>query len=327
MEEKNFGLRTRVIKNGDFVFRTPLGLDLELLQKDRDYSPYLPIWETQIGKYGDTYGCVTFSALNCLEVLFKRKYNIDINFSDNFTVVMSGTEPYVGNYLTEVGDSIRKKHGLLTPESKLTWDSAVHDINYYYDKGRITQEMKDEALAFLDNWAIMYQWILPERNAFWDALQYGPIQVTVNTSAKKDENGIYQKVDSNRTSHAIMAYKAVYEEYFECYDHYQNKFKKYAWDFNFGTSFQYSLTKIIKNNMKLLKSNDAKNKTVFLVDDLGQRRVFFNEEHFNAVAPALGLAKTKEQNGGKTDWSQVQEVSEDELNKYRLARPLYEVVG
>lgn len=80
-----------------------------------------------------------------------------------------------------------------------------------------------------------------------------------------------------------------------------------------------------KNNMKLVKSTDSTNTTVFLIDELGQRRVFFNEKHFNSVAPALGLAEKRED--GDTDWSQVELMKESDIEKFPLANPLYEVNG
>ena len=77
------------------------------------------------------------------------------------------------------------------------------------------------------------------------------------------------------------------------------------------------------NNMRLVKSSNSTNTTVFLIDALGNRRVFFNEKHFASVAPALGLAKQ----GTPTDWSNVELLTEEEINKFPLANPLYEVNG
>lgn len=85
---------------------------------------------------------------------------------------------------------------------------------------------------------------------------------------------------------------------------------------------------IDKNNfnfMKLIKSKNPSNTTVYLIDAKGYRRTFFNEKHFNELAPALGLAKWKAENNNQTDWSQVIEVEEQELLKYPLGKPLFVV--
>lgn len=94
---------------------------------------------------------------------------------------------------------------------------------------------------------------------------------------------------------------------------------KYAWQ-------PYVL--IDKNNlnfMKLVKSKDPNNKTVYLIDIKGFRRAFFNENHFNELAPVLGLAKRKEDNNNQIDWSQVIEIEEIELVKYPLGKPVFVV--
>jgi hypothetical protein len=311
---KNLGVLIAPIKYGDYVLGGISGITKEVLQSDRDYTPWLPTTEYQFGTYGDTYGCVTFSALNSLEILFKRKYNIDINFSDRFTVVLSGTKRGQGNYLTKVGDSIRKEHGLVKEET-YPWDRAKETLDDYYDKGKITKEMYDEGLNFLANHEVKYQWVLPNALNYWEALQYGPVQVTVNTTAK-EVDGVIQPVNSSVVHHAVTMVKAIKDKEFIIFDHYLKNIKRYAWNFNFGPSLQYSL---VKKNMKLIQLTDPNNKTIYLVDAEGNRRAFYDVAHFQSVAPALGLAKR----GSEPDWSQVQKVSEEEVNSYPLGRPMY----
>ena len=83
---------------------------------------------------------------------------------------------------------------------------------------------------------------------------------------------------------------------------------------------------IDKNNfnfMKLIKSKNPNDKTVYLIDTEGSRRAFYDENHFNSIAPILGLAKRKGNNNGLVDWSQVNEIDESELIKYPLGRPMF----
>ena len=97
-----------------------------------DWTPFLPKGEKQHGLYFDTMACVTFSALNIIEIQLNFMVanslmseesvkffsdegyllNGQFNFSDRFTAKMSGTTKD-GNYLQKVWDSIRN-HGLLS---------------------------------------------------------------------------------------------------------------------------------------------------------------------------------------------------------------------
>ncbi len=105
---QNFGIKLeQERRNKDWLFGGISGVPLVVLQTNRQWGSFLPDYEPQINKDGDTQWCVTFSALNCLETLLKRKYDIDRNFSDRYTALMSGTIRGVGNYLYKVADSIR----------------------------------------------------------------------------------------------------------------------------------------------------------------------------------------------------------------------------
>ena len=103
----NFGLILSDPKPTDYMFGGETQVQGIELQPDGQWKDYLPVGEKQHSVYFDTMACVTFSALNALEILIKRQYGIDINFSDRFTAKMSGTTTN-GNYLYKVGDSIRK---------------------------------------------------------------------------------------------------------------------------------------------------------------------------------------------------------------------------
>src|SRR5258708_12996 len=68
-----------------------------------NWKPYLPAKEIQYGKE-DSQGCVSFSALNCLEIQEKFLTSKENNYSDRWTAKRSGTT-HEGNYLYKVGDT------------------------------------------------------------------------------------------------------------------------------------------------------------------------------------------------------------------------------
>lgn len=185
--------------------RTPLLVDGQ-------YDTHLPDEETQF-KWNpqgglDTFACVTFSALDCLETIFttyidlklfstaqmnflRNEGYIDkntgkVNFSDRYTAKLSGTT-LSGNTFGNVGDSIRKLHGLI-PELDWPWPAEFnqqmyHDEawNLYYKP--IPPELIAKGLRFLQMFSINYEYIVLQgvtadpKAAIRAALPYGPVQI------------------------------------------------------------------------------------------------------------------------------------------------------
>src|SRR3990167_6521014 len=103
----NYGFIQHDLRNEDYIFGAITGIDVNPLQKDGQWDTFLPLYEAQSTVNYDTMACVTFSALNCLETLFKRRYGTEPNWSDRYIAVLSGTG-INGNYAMAVWDTIRK---------------------------------------------------------------------------------------------------------------------------------------------------------------------------------------------------------------------------
>ncbi len=71
-------------------------LKYEVVLPNYDWRPYCPIFEPQFSTKADVQGCCSFSNNNSAEISLKQK-GIDINFSDRFTTVGSGTNPIATN--------------------------------------------------------------------------------------------------------------------------------------------------------------------------------------------------------------------------------------
>ncbi len=297
----------------------------EVLNESLDWKEYAPEHEIQARRFYDTMSCVTYSATDCIEYIFNHAIknnriskadlkwlkdndyfkNGMINFNERFTAILGETDRN-GAWQYKVGDAIRK-YGLV-PQDAIHFPDRQED----YFKNDFNQNVLDLGLEFIKRFPINYQWA----NNFRDDLKYGPLQVTLYFL-----NGDGILCPKNRPQHAVVAINAN-EQYVEIDDSYLTQFKKYC----HGAIYSPMLYTVnFKNNMKLVKSTDSTNTTVFLIDELGQRRVFFNEKHFNSVAPALGLAEKRED--GDTDWSQVELMKESDIEKFPLANPLYEVNG
>ena len=103
---KNFGLKIDYPKASDYVLGGISPVPKENLQPDKDWTLFLPDTEKQ-NKGFETYACVSFTILNCVEMLILRKYGIKKNYADRFLAAVSGTKDG-GNSPQVVCEFLRK---------------------------------------------------------------------------------------------------------------------------------------------------------------------------------------------------------------------------
>lgn len=276
MEEvKNYGLmedtRSPEDKAKDYQFGAETKITPEVLQEDGQWSNFLPTNEYQNLDGFDKMACVTYSAINCLEIIHKRKFGEEKNWSDRFNAKLSGTTRN-GNSLYAVAESLRKVHGevyqALWPNAGKSWEE------YYCD---IPQEIQAEGLKSLTELNIQYEWVIaplyPE--VLKEALKYAPIQIGIYAYGVL-VNGIYQKpVVGQGPNHAVTLIGYKEGEYWLIFDHYQgNETRKLAWDYTIGFGMKYNINKINKEEPMIFKKLKTaphiylimNNKKVMLVD-------------------------------------------------------------
>lgn len=157
-------------------------LSKKILQENSDWSEFLPSDERQSGRGLETMACVSFSFLNVLEALFKRKYNLNVNFSDRFLAKASNTSQN-GNLQSRVADTARKV-GLINESD---YPSGVDDFswNEYYKP--LTQNLFDKAKGFLNEYEIGYEAVPTTIPAMREALKYSPLWVAGSAWYKDGE--------------------------------------------------------------------------------------------------------------------------------------------
>lgn len=226
----------------DWVAGQETGIIYKENIKDGQWDDFLPSDERQSCKNFDSNSCVTFSALNCCEIMMNRMLSLNlipdtsvqwlkdngyvdefgkVNFSDRFTAKMSGTK-ITGNYLGAVWDSIRN-HGVLPerdyPFGGETWEEYMAEI---------PQELKDKALKFKEYFEVKYEWI-PISNPYLPMVSISkhlcqsPIQIASATCSLWNTAEIINGCGI-RTNHATTIYGYT-EQYIKDYDHY-NPFRK-----------------------------------------------------------------------------------------------------
>jgi len=244
------------------------GIDHEILKEDGDWTDFLPVNERQGGVYFDTKGCVSFSALNCIEILAKFK-GIDWNKSDRFIAKESGTTKR-GNYLTKVAETIRKIAGTV-PEESWPWYPKQRQPIYEWEDfyAEVDEEVKMEGKRWLEDWEVKWEW-LPVYDVK-ELLKYGAIQVTVQAWPKENEDGSFSNTGAISYNHAVTLFKA--DDYYYILDHYEHRgsfIKKLPLDYKFGHALLFTLTK--KKEEKDMPIIDIPNNT--LVQEVEEKGVF-----------------------------------------------------
>jgi len=284
----NYGINIKKKRETDY-FIGASGLDETKINPSGDWSAYLPLKEYQ-NKGLETMACVSFSALNCLEILLNFKYKENINFSDRFPAKMSNTTKK-GNWMTNVGDSIRKDGLVLESDYPSVWTSW----DDYYQT--IPDDILEKAIR---DYKINYEWVVPtNQDSLAEALKIAPIQVVVH-AWDKQVNGIYQRTEKP-LNHAVVLINSVPGQYVEVFDTYDAVVKKLAWDYKIQHGFKYSIT---KNKMEFIRVKNYL--AVYLIK--GKEIIPINDEkdYFN-----LAL-----------DWSEVKEV--ENLDGYiKVNKKLY----
>lgn len=173
-KKKNTGILHEDPKPSDYMIgASPIEHEVRLF--NGNWEDYLPEDEWQKKNNVETMSCVSFSALNSVEMqinwmlahnklrqdtldfLYQNEYIRDgkVNFSDKFIAILSETTPR-GNYMEKVARTIRN-YGMI-PEQMLpfgepkTWDE-------YHNPAQITEEMKELGLEFLKHFVIRYEWV------------------------------------------------------------------------------------------------------------------------------------------------------------------------
>lgn len=232
--------------------------------ESRDWRPYLPLFETQLGGNYDTMACVTFSALNCLEIM-RNFYGLSgLNFSDRFTAKMSGTTVN-GNYLWKVAESI-KRDGLI---GEPLWPNEAATRSEYYKE--IPQNLKEDAKGIFEAHKIESEYVPADPETMWKALAIAPLQIAI-LAYSAPVNGISPRIQGN-PNHAVTIVNGEYGKYWQIFDHYNEQnpvAHKIAWDYLIWGSTLYDI------NTTTMKLKD--NTLVFLADSPGGYYLYLDEK-------------------------------------------------
>lgn len=271
---KNFGLLPEPPRSEKDHILGGLGESADIITNDPwnfwKQSKFNPLNDIQKDKNGvDLYCCVTMSIVNGYERYFEYLMSVDstikpildslgcitpdgiVKFSDRFITIMSGTDPNAGNSVTAVCDAIWK-YGMLGYKF-LPWDNKTMTKEEFYDKSKITQELKDQALKIKPYFDLLHAWIggnVADQNELEEAEKKGVVRVSVDGSG-------YGSVDSNgyingfrNYSHSVLHIGGEKSVYNQIHDHYNNQYPKFSPTYPFGNGKLLYVKK--KSNSKIL---------------------------------------------------------------------------
>ena len=199
---RNYGLRLDEVKDEDYGSQK-LGavLPFETLQEDGDWSSFLPVKEYQNLNSVEPYACVSFTLLNCVEILIKRQYGEERNYSDRFMAAVSGTKEG-GNSPNVVCEFLRKIG--VVPQELWPFDSSINTFEKFY--APIPPKLYELAHEFNREWEFKHEFVPSTHEAISQAIKCSPLLISVSAWFEKD--GIYYRPEGMTDNHATtMVYE------------------------------------------------------------------------------------------------------------------------
>lgn len=216
---KNTGVLAPFPDEKEYVLGAVSGIVHQDINTTRDWKQFEPTNEKQRFPKFDSYGCVSFSCTNDVEIQFNlllksgliRQEDIEwlkvngyfdekgnINFDDRWLVVLSQTNPNVGNYISAVWDAARVvglvPQGIGGFREDMT-QSEYYDFGFFSKFGtkrwtkdqlrEIAEEWNKKAFdlgqEFLKRFFIQYERVLTNEKDLIKALGQAPLHVGLAT--------------------------------------------------------------------------------------------------------------------------------------------------
>jgi hypothetical protein len=242
----NYGVDIQPRKDTDFVVGEVGGVPYKVNVPSGEWKAYLPTDERQKFRNFDSMGCVSFSALNCVETIMHflldtgqiplglknwltDKGFIDeqghFNACDRYIVKLSGTTSR-GNFPPKVWDAIR--HYGLIPEKDYPSSDEFNRAEYFAE---IPQNLIDKGKEFLKFFDVEYEWVAYDKLVPLASIQYhlkhAPLQVCSATCPPWDAS-LIQSCDEAIThaTEVCGAAAIIYD-----YDSYSPYLKRLALDY------------------------------------------------------------------------------------------------
>ena len=189
-------------------------IPFEVLQPDGNWFYFLPVKEFQSLAGFESFACVPFTILNCVETLIKRKYGIDSDWSDRFLATVVDTRSG-GTTYQKACDFLRKIG--VPPEEVWAFGKDVDTTEKFF--APISPEVYALAKEFNAEWDLSYERVPSNHQDIAKALTTSPLLFSVAAWSEKD--GMYYRPQGMTDNHATTLFYArqgVFYRMFDTYD-------------------------------------------------------------------------------------------------------------
>jgi len=149
---------------------------------------------------GDLYNCTNNSITNAWEFIYKKRYNQEVNWSELYSAIITGTIPGRGNSFEKVFEVMRRKFCAWESEFPTERDKTVE---YNYSK-KISDDLKAIVEKRGESYEVRYQFFGSQQDAYayQEALSISPVTVAVEGKYIWKDGVIVNA--GNPYSHAVL---------------------------------------------------------------------------------------------------------------------------
>lgn len=235
---KNYGFVKPIIENDQYVLGGLSTLPKNILQADRNWQPYLPVYEPQFNSIFDSYGCTVWGTENAIEILEKKLIGNNPNYSERFIYILAGVKPPGANP-HDIAETIRE-HGLI-PDDLLPMTSLFEE---FLQPKPMSKDLLNKGKEL--PYQLLHEWIWknsPSKEKrlelIRESLQYSPLGVSV-TAWFKDGDTYVDNGQPNTHWCVLFAMDGDSPLIFDSYD---QSIKKLHPDHRIEVAKRYSLAK------------------------------------------------------------------------------------
>lgn len=223
------GFHPDTIKQKDFILGSVASdkrLIRETLMPSMDWTPYLPKIEQQSNNNFDSFSCTNFSNCNAAEIIHKLRYGVEVNYSDRFSAVISGTVPGHGNSHNVVAEATRKKGFVLEEVFPFTENMLMGE--FFTAPG---QEIFDIGLKWVSTFEYGYERVRPQDMAL--GIKLSPLVAAVDSRTPNT-------AEFDQLDHSIVISAYIKERNkWKIFDSYFGREMEYDFDYPFGFIMRY----------------------------------------------------------------------------------------
>lgn len=235
--ETKRGFIAPVITDDNYILGSDLSLGRDILQADGNWEKFLPSTERQRINI-ETYNCTSFATLNCFEILFRKIYGQQPEFSDRFLGIMAGTKP-PGNDPHTAAEALRKNGAI--PEEMLPYSGDSWQ-EYYSFKGASEITCRAKGQELLSKYVLGHEYVFKgklDKDKMREALKYSPLGISAY-AWETDAKGQY--ISKGQNTHWTVCYKIDDKGQVYVFDSYEPYYKVLSPDHEIEFCKRYSIT-------------------------------------------------------------------------------------